>query len=139
MIAQLGRVDVDRHGRLAARVDHPVDVARHEVEDVARLVGPRGHASKPSGQMRSSRSLSLDDRDRARGQVVIVEAGVVARHPADQPRLGAVGASSGTKIRWLESCRTRCARSRERPREVRHPGPQGFFFQAVDHRFEDTA
>ena len=68
-----------------ARVGHAVDVDRREVEDVA------GHVATELGRGAQAQALlhhgALGDDDRPRREVVVMEAGVVAGHPADEPDL----------------------------------------------------
>lgn len=81
--AQGRRVGVDRDRRRGAVMADPVDVGGAELED------PAGTEHRGRGGVEQAQALlddlALEHRDRSGGAVVVVEAGVVAGHPADEP------------------------------------------------------
>src|SRR6476660_4162537 len=80
---QRRRVGVDAHGRPRAPVAHAVDVGGGEAERAAGAEAPgRGRAPEQQAVLDH---LALRDGHGAGGAVVVVEAGVVVLHPADEP------------------------------------------------------
>ncbi len=74
---------MQRDGRIAARVAHTVDVGGGEVK---ALGGPKNTIARRSVDRQALLAHApADHGDRARGDVVVVKAGVVVVHPADQP------------------------------------------------------
>ena len=81
---QRRRVHVQRDGRIGAGVAHAMDVRRRRSESCHRRANV-ALVRRPVDRQTLLAHRAADDRDGARRDVVVVEAGVVVVHPADQP------------------------------------------------------
>ena len=80
---QRRRVGVERDRRAGARVADAVDVRGREMEALAGR--ERSIARRSADREALLVHASADDRHGTRRRVVVVKAGVVIVHPADQP------------------------------------------------------
>src|SRR4051812_2754366 len=78
------RVGVQRHRRCGAGVHDAMDHGRRELEGLARCVDVRRAGAGVEALLEHG---AADHGHGSGGEIVVVEAGVVPRHPADQPGL----------------------------------------------------